>query len=198
MVEASATTVNITGTSPIQVEETAGVQHEVKHTHGPNFGRYVAKCPACIAKYPNGPEKRTRKAKPVEDKDAEIERLKAELAKSYTQSVKPVQSDSDVNRELANLMLKREAKQLRQEEELESRKAEARADFLRVAKEQEAQKLARETNCSHTKENRRSAVADQQIHNNGMVRPFCMRCGKVWPWRRPTMDQMPTAVSYVS
>src|SRR3990167_5232654 len=31
------------------------VKPQLRHSHGPNFGRYVADCPMCAAKYPDGP-----------------------------------------------------------------------------------------------------------------------------------------------
>ena len=187
--EASSTTVNITGNVPIEVKP---VQVETKHSHGPNFGRYVEGCAACMAKYPNGKPIRTKKAK--DDKDAEIERLKMELARTYTKQVEAKPQSDDATRQLAEIMLRREAKQLLKDEETDKRKAEARADFLRVAKEQEAMKLARENSCSHTKENGRSAIAASQIHSDGFLHPFCMRCFKTFAKRRPNQAEMATSV----
>jgi len=184
-VEASATSINITGNVPIEIKE---VQVETKHNHKPNYGRYVEGCAACMAKHPNGPPKKQAKSK-----DDEVARLKAELAKAYSQTTKPA-GDDDATRKLAEIMLRREAKQIEKDELLDARKAEARADFLRVAKEQEAQKTARENSCSHTKENGRSAVAASQIHSDGLLHPFCMRCFKTFTPRRPNHAEMPTAV----
>lgn len=188
--EASSTSINISGNVPIEVKPPS---EPPTHNHKyPNFGRYVEGCAACHAKYPDGPPKRG-KSDAAKNLEAEVERLKAELAKSYTQSVKPASSD-DATRQLAEIMLRREAKQLVKEEELEQRKAEARADFLRVAKEQEAQKQARENSCSHTKDNGRTAIAASQIHSDGMLHPFCMRCFKTFAPRRPNQAEMATSV----
>ncbi len=67
--------------------------------------------------------------------------------------------------------------------------------MLLIAREQEVQKLQREAACSHTKENGRSAVCGQQIHNDGYVHPFCQRCFKTFPKYRPQQDQMPTSIN---
>lgn len=60
--EASSTTVNIsspaTEAQPEAPKVTIGGNGAVMHSHGPNFGRYVADCPGCIKKYPDGPPKR--------------------------------------------------------------------------------------------------------------------------------------------
>ncbi len=192
--EASSTTINISNATIAETPTTATHQVETKHSHGPNFGRYVEGCAACIAKYPNGPQKRTRTAKPATDKDAEIARLKAELSKSYTQQVEKTSVPDDVNRELANIMLRRETRQLREEEATESRKAQARAEWLVVEQEQERKTKARQDNCSHTKPNGQTARIGSQIHNNGMIRPFCPHCGKLWAWQRPSHEQMPTSI----
>ena len=75
--EASATTLNIQGPEPPPAVPP-------KHTHGPNFGRYVEGCVACSRKYPNGPgskpKTRIRRDIPAEKiaaLQAEVERLKA-------------------------------------------------------------------------------------------------------------------------
>src|SRR3990167_6370750 len=36
-----------------------------EHNHKSNFGRYVADCPKCVEKYPDGPPARTRKPRPA-------------------------------------------------------------------------------------------------------------------------------------
>ena len=117
--EASSTSINISGNVPIEVKPPS---EPPTHNHKyPNFGRYVEGCAACHAKYPDGPPKRG-KSDAAKNLEAEVERLKAELAKSYTQTMRPASDDS--TRQLAEIMLRREAKQLVKEEELEQRHAD--------------------------------------------------------------------------
>lgn len=188
--ESSSTTINISGTVPLEV--TNATVETPKHSHGPNFGRYVEGCAACVAKYPNGPVKKERKPK-----TDEIAALKAELAKAYSQAQPAKVSNDDATRQLAEIMLRREAKQAHKEEEAEARRLLAREQDLVAAKEQMVQKLAREAACEstgHRKENGRSALAASQVHNDGFLHPFCMRCFKTFSKRRPNHEEMSTSV----
>lgn len=109
----------------------------------------------------------------------------------------PQQAPTSENPQLASLLellLRKEKKTLEKEEEDELRRLQAREDMIKVTMEAEAIKVRAQANCSHTKENGRSAVAQQQVHNDGYIHPFCMRCGKVFAKRRPTHEEMPTAV----
>lgn len=81
--EASSTTVNIA--SPAVEPEPApkvvlGGQGAVMHSHGPNFGRFVADCPGCLKKYPNGPPARgtVKRAKAIARLEGERATAKVE------------------------------------------------------------------------------------------------------------------------
>lgn len=191
--EASSTTVNITGTAPIQVTATQGAALEIKHTHGPNFGRYVADCPKCHELHPDGPPKRSKKLKPslAEENAA----LKAQLAELVAAKVGI--TSGNATDQLVQLMLADQAEKLREKEAEKTRKAMAREADLKAAQQLVAQKSAVQANCEltgHKKENGRSAIFQSQVHNDGMVHPFCSRCFKTFPARRPTQEQMSTSV----
>lgn len=163
--EASATTQNINAPT---VTVTNATDAKPKHNHKPNFGRYVAECAACVARYPDGPPKKSKK-----DKTA----------------APPAAPSGDALSQLVQLMLAKEAKTIQKEQDDDARREEARQDMLRIAKEQEAQKLARQANCRHVKENGRSAI-NGQVHNDGLYHPICHHCFKEFTPVPPTGEKL--------
>ena len=215
--EASSTTLNITTPEPTaKIEWTPANTVFKGHSHGPNFGRYVEGCPACAIKFPDGPVKRIMRPrrktlqskseaseKVIADLLAEVNRLNALPPKVVVvpgPAPEPVAmpqtplTASTSTEELVKIMLRREAKTIEKEEATLARIQASREDMLRVGREQEMQKQFREDHCSHTKENGRTAICNQQIHNDGYVHPFCQRCFKTFSKYRPQHDQMPTSV----
>lgn len=187
-----------------------------KHAHGPNFGRYVEGCSACIAKYPGGPgtipvnkqrkrwdtskgqvaaataatEQTAAMAANVANSSAQtitalmdqIDKLKAVIASGP--AVAPVANNS--TDELVRLMLRKEGQAIQKEELEAKRLLESREQMLKVEMERVHQDEIRQSACGHTKENGRSAICASQVHNDGMVHPFCQHCFKTWEPRLPS------------
>ena len=178
------------------------------HSHGSNFGRYVEGCPACIAKYPGGPgsvpvnkqrkrndtakgqleraqaqvaETNAQNAKLAESSAATIRALQEQIDKLRSGEVTPAGAQSKGVDALVELMLRKESRAIQEEELERQRLLESREQMLKVEMERIRQDEARQAVCGHTKENGRTAICNQQVHNDGMVHPFCQRCFKTWP-----------------
>ncbi len=99
--ESSSTTVNITGAIPIEpVTEVPNPKTIARHSHGQNFGRYVAGCPACIKKYPDGPGSMPKRRVRPDSKSARIAAMQktiAELA-AATSAPPPIVINSDAGK----------------------------------------------------------------------------------------------------
>lgn len=202
--EASATTLNITngpntsaGTSTESATGTTA--HDLAtpavHNHKPNFGRYVAGCPRCIELHPDGPPAKKPKAAkstaPILTRDDVIALLR-ENAPTATQSA----ANTDTLAQLVQLMLTKEGKQLRKEEEEAVRREAARQDMIRITREHEEMVARNQANCGHVKENGRSAI-NGQIHNDGLKHLFCQRCFKMFPPTRPNQEEMSNGLQMV-
>lgn len=183
--EASSTTLNISTPEPAKIE----------HNHKKNFGRYVAGCPKCMEKYPDGPPQKKAKAEPAPT--ITKEQILAILREEAGATAAPVvQGDAEL-KQLVQLMLNKEAKTLQKEEADAARKAAAREDMIRVVTETEAQKKAIQDACernNHSKENGRSAISGQ-VHNDGKFHPLCQRCMKEFPPRSPQREELHPVVA---
>ncbi len=220
--EASATTLNIESaatpaidpskiTSPAPdepIRKRAKPARGLRHSdfHGPNFGRYVAGCEACAAKYPNGPgtvpvnkqRKRWDTSKGVAAAaNAATEQtaaMAAQMANSSSHTITALMDQIDKltaviasgpavqpvatnsTDELVRLMLRKEGKAIEKEELEAARLLEAREQMLKVEMERIRQQEERQAHCGHTKENGRPSWMASQIHNDGMIHPVCSHC----------------------
>ncbi len=95
---------------------------------------------------------------------------------------------------LAELMLRREAKQLAKEEEVERRRLASKEEMRRSVEASKAAFAQSQANCPHQFPNGKSARTEGQIYNHGMYEPFCQICQFRFPKRRPTREEMPTVV----
>ena len=227
--EASATTLNIS--SPIAQGTASAINEDhqeksiavgtlpkkkpLRHSdfHGPNFGRYVAGCTACEAKYPNGPgtvpvnkqrmrnDTRVGQLATATAAVGAASEMTANIAKQSADTIAALMDQIDKLKRgeitpqgaqakgvdsLVELMLRKEGRAI-EKEELELKRIQAgRVEMLRVEQEREAQTAAMQSHCTHTKENGITSICQQQIHNDGMVHPFCQRCFKTWPARQPS------------
>lgn len=205
--ESSTTTVNIQSPS-VDGTVKAIAPMAPKHTHGPNFGRYVEGCEACARKYPDGPGTRPTK-RPRSNSEtkfaalqSEIAQLKAakpagiapEIAETITAlmdqieklkagSASPVDAESSSTDKLVELMLRKEGRAIEEEELKLKRALESREQMLQIEREHIRQMDVMQTACTHTKPNGVTAICASQVHNDGMVHPFCQRCFKTWPPR---------------
>lgn len=190
--DASSTTLNIAGP---QVESP-----KAEHSHKPNFGRYVADCPACIAKHPDGPPQKPAKAKKSESTGLTREEVIALLKENAPVATDAATAGNHLEA-LVQLLLTKEGKIARKEQDEEIRRQRAREDMITATKEQEALIKARQDMCGaeygqpgrHIKENGRSAI-NGQVHNDGFYHPICFRCFKAFPKVRPGHEQLSTAV----
>lgn len=194
--EASSTTLNIASPAIPTTETAAPIAAPImKHSHGPNFGRFVEDCPKCLEKKERGGfPKKPHTAKPTGlSKDEAIALMKEMLSANAPQMAAAVASGDPAQMAmLVELMLKREAKTLKTEDETAKRREQLKADYLQSAREQMVVKQARESNCEargHKKENGSSAISGQ-IHNDGLFHPLCLRCFKELKPYRPSVEQM--------
>lgn len=181
--QASATTETINGPS-IPTEP-------ANHNHKPNFGRYVAGCPRCQEIHPNGPPPKKSRAK----KSEATGMTKDEMIAFLREQAPQVAANTPLE-QLVQLMLNKEAKVIQKENEEAKRKEAARQDMIRMTAEQEAVRIAAQNACGHVKENGRTAIVGQ-VHNDGLYHPFCQRCMKTFPPRRPNQEQLSRAVQTV-
>lgn len=75
-----------------------------------------------------------------------------------------------------------------------ARRAQEQKNMIELAMLEEEQKLQREANCNHRKENGRSAVVGQ-IHSDGYYHGVCQHCFKTFTPVKPTTEQMMMGVS---
>ena len=153
------------------MDEMTAIPSPTKHTHKPNFGRYVADCPRCVEQHPDGPPQRKPRAAAETPSGSEFA-------------------------ELIRLLTSDKLKQLEKEAREEKRRKQTQSEDLVIAREQEAQRLAQQAACGHVKENGRSTRVGQ-VHNDGLFHSFCQRCGHPWPAVRPTGDQLPSGVMVI-
>lgn len=189
--EASSTTVNISAPETPTAEP-------AKHNHTANFGRYVKDCPKCMVQYPNGPEPRQKKAKAAKvASEAPLTReqimaMLRESAPTVGSTATPA-ANGDTLAQLVQLMLAKEGKTLRKEEEDMARLEAGKQDMIRIVMESEALKLANQAACGHVKDNGRTAI-NGQVHNDGKFHPFCQRCFKEFPAYTPSGEQISNGV----
>lgn len=69
-----------------------------------------------------------------------------------------------------------------------------RREMIGVAQLEEQQRKLRESNCSHTKENGRSAFQGQ-LHSDNQVHPVCFHCGKLGTPYRPQQESIVQSVN---
>ena len=137
---------------------------------------------------------------PLPDLRSEILRILSEQMPQQIQMTAP--PSSDTLEQLVRLMLAKQEKDVRKENDDDRRRAIAREDMLKVAKEQEQIIAIRQAQCgaeygrpgSHTKENGRSAI-NGQVHNDGLYHPVCFRCFKEFTPQRPGHEQISTSVT---
>ncbi len=75
-----------------------------------------------------------------------------------------------------------------------ARRAREQKDMIELALFEEARQKERWANCSHKKENGRSAFGGQ-MHSDGFYHPICMHCGYAAPPLKPTTEMMSMGVS---
>ena len=75
-----------------------------------------------------------------------------------------------------------------------ARLIEARNNRIAQARLEAEQKAKIEANCSHTKENGRTAFAGQ-IHSDGLVHPVCLHCQKLGTPYRPQQETIVQSVN---
>ena len=202
--EASATTVNIATEIP-KIEVKLADSTPARHSHGPNFGRYVPDCPGCMVKYPEGPPVRINKQRsPVvvaeekarESKKLELlnEQLKSQLAISL--KPEPAKPQDEQMAELLKLMLGKESRGLAKEQADEARKQVSREQMLAIEMEAVRQVQARQAACGHVKENGRSAIGGQ-VHNDRLFHPVCFRCFKEFTPYQPSGENIQNGMQVV-
>ena len=214
--EASSTTLNISGPVVEPVEAKPAVALLNGHNHKANFGRYVADCEGCQLKYPDGPPAarahvNQRRAPNVlaQEKSDEVEELKRKLAKAGADLARaqaapivvqaPASSGDPQLEALVKLMLGKEQRGLQKEADDLVRREESRQQMLTVERERIRQKEAREMACEangHRKENGRTAI-NGQVHNDGLYHPICFHCFKTFPPVRPNQEAIQNGVQLV-
>lgn len=76
----------------------------------------------------------------------------------------------------------------------EAEEAEKRqAQMIELAKAEEESRKVKWANCSHKKENGKPCVGGQ-IHSDGLVHLFCLRCQYPFPPFKPTQDMLATGI----
>lgn len=200
--EASSTTMNITGPAAPDPE----TKRPIRHSHGANFGKFIAGCPRCLwnrenpdRESPSHKKRRKESVRPqVEAAVSAVtkEQILAILRENAPKVLTNAAAETQENtlQQLVKLMLARESRTLKKEEDTEARRLQMREEMVKVARENIANLERHQAACNHTKENGRSSVAQSQIHNDGYIHPFCMRCQKTFPKRRPYRDEQSTSV----
>ena len=144
---------------------------DLKHSHKPNFGRFVKGCVKCES----NPEKYRKKGQKRAPKDGTVnmtyEQLQDLLSKGSSMNSDAIKT---LVTELRRPEPEEEERRRLEKERLASRKA------IRVAEIQleEDMKKQRQSMCGHMKENGRSAIVRGQVFSDGCYHPMCHRCGK--------------------
>lgn len=167
------------------------------HNHKPNFGRYVADCPKCVEKYPDGPPKRERKAKSPKAISEYTREQLLEALQLHSDNPDAKQAPITLSKDDLIEALRTLGQELRKGTPEEEAKRIDEAKRLREAQLQMAQTLveqaelikANQDNCRHTMPRGENAVFGQ-VHGDGMFHPLCVVCMKEFPPRKPSREQI--------
>ena len=120
----------------------------------------------------------------------------ADLVEQLSRAAPAPAVQSDRLSQLLELLLAEKAEEVQKRSDEKIRKEQARQDMVKTAREYEALVQASQDNCSHTKENGRTAISGQ-VHNDRKFHPFCQRCFKAFTPVDPTPEQMPRGMQMV-
>ncbi len=168
--------------------EAVGVETpaQLKHNHGPNFGRFVKDCPRCEQV---GPKVYESKRKPAQEHTPEpMQPQGVYLTFEQLQELMEKKADPSSNGELkealeafATKLMAGNPDEIAKKEAEAKRKEEARARRIAEVRVAEEAKAMREQMCEdhgHVKENGKTAIVRGQAYNDNFYKPFCLVCGK--------------------
>lgn len=168
------------------------------HTHKPNFGRYVAGCPKCAVKFPEGPPaKAKRKERTVAAPapapapagitfEQMMELLRAQSTQGGITTEQLIQFAEALKKPSLEEQARMDADRERQ---IQNRKQNAEAARVEIE-----QKALHQSRCNHKMERGENAVFGQ-AHSDGMFHPICVRCLKEFPPVKLSAEQMMMGVS---
>lgn len=173
------------------------------HTHKANFGRYVADCPKCAEKYPNGPPDRKmirrhvvtaaekRSAMEAEIRAQVLAEMAAQVPQApvieFTPAVAVAAQSAGMTNEQFMEAMRVFGTELRKPDPEVQAEREARKIREQISKDNERQLIAErvalvnaeQLACDHKMSNGVSRVRGQ-VHNDGMYHGFCTWCQKAF------------------
>ena len=204
---------NVIAEATEEQPEASPQSQSLRHSHGPNFGRFVEGCAKCESE----PERYARKGQP-RIKPKRIPRTEEGLpADTATPGVYltydqlqdllaqkaqglGVEDLVAANEALVRALRAPDPETVQAKEDAAKRRQQQRERAIEAAKAQEEGKRMREEACEaagHKKDEGRStksAVVQGQVYNDGFMYPFCLTCGKQFKPIKATMEQMTSAV----
>ena len=175
---------------------------KVRHSHGPNFGRYVAGCGVCAEKYPDGAppkaaRRRTKEPKPPrvprEPRPVIIAPLPAGTM-TNEQMMALLQQQQTQLMEFATEMRKPDPEVLAEREAAKARLIQMRKQNAEAARIEIEQRDRRQNSCSHKMPRGENAISGQ-IHSDGLMHPLCVVCQKEFAPYKPHAEQMQMGVA---
>lgn len=128
---------------------------------------------------------------------ATLEELQFQLQKAKTEQVAPVLNGAGITLEqlafFAEQLKKPDAETAERLAKEKQRREAARKATVEVAMLEVEQKVRRETNCDHKKENGKPAWVGQ-VHSDGLFHPICQHCQKAATPYKPTPEMLSMGV----
>lgn len=172
-----------------------------RHSHGPNFGRYVEGCSVCEEKKANGGftarARAERKSQPETAPGVYLtfEQLQELMTKGQTQGA----DLANALKEFAKELRAPSAEEVEEKAKAEERRSQQRARAIEAAEKESQARQAVQDACEsmgHKKDegrSPRSAIVQGQVYNDGYMRPFCQTCGKHFAPIKATMEMLTSA-----
>lgn len=178
----------------------------LRHSHGPNFGRFVEGCAKCESepeRYARPGQRRVKPKKiartetgvPADTTSPGVYLTYDQLQELLMQrQADPQQDLTEALKAFARELKAPSPEEAEKKEDLAKRRMQQRARAVETAKAQEDGRLAREAACEsvgHRKDEGRStksAIVQGQVYNDGYLRPFCQTCGKQFTPIKASME----------